>query len=43
MLAYIGEKIYSWSDPSLVDPKDILDTVALYYPVGFIRFVSPHI
>ncbi len=34
MLAYIGEKIYSWSDPSLVDPKDILDTVALYYLSG---------
>lgn len=34
MLAYIGEKIYSWSDPSLVDPKDIIDTVALYYLSG---------
>jgi len=34
MLAYIGEKIYSWSDPTLVDPKNILDTVALYYLSG---------
>ncbi|KAL5505055.1 hypothetical protein ACEPAH_7718 [Sanghuangporus vaninii] len=33
-LAYIGEKIYSWSDPDLVDPQDILDTVALYYLSG---------
>ncbi|EJD04935.1 alpha/beta-hydrolase [Fomitiporia mediterranea MF3/22] len=34
VLAYIGEKIYSWSDPSLVDPHDILNTVALYYLSG---------
>ncbi|EJD04936.1 alpha/beta-hydrolase [Fomitiporia mediterranea MF3/22] len=34
VLAYIGEKIYGWSDPSLVDPHDILNTVALYYLSG---------
>ncbi|EJD04934.1 alpha/beta-hydrolase [Fomitiporia mediterranea MF3/22] len=34
VLAYIGEKIYSWSDPKLVDPYDILNTVALYYLSG---------
>ena len=34
VLAYIGEKIYSWSDPDLVDPMDILDTVALYFLSG---------
>ncbi|KAL5521066.1 hypothetical protein ACEPAG_8988 [Sanghuangporus baumii] len=34
ILAYIGEKIYSWSDPHLIDPQDILDTVALYYLSG---------
>ena len=34
VLAYIGEKIYSWSDPQLVDPNDILDTVALYFLSG---------
>lgn len=34
MLAYIGEKIYSWSDPEKLDPQDILDTVALYYLSG---------
>ncbi|KAI5120954.1 hypothetical protein M0805_001659 [Coniferiporia weirii] len=31
VLAYIGEKIYAWSDPDRVNPQDILDTVALYY------------
>ena len=31
MLTYIGEKIYSWSDPEKLDSQDILDTVALYY------------
>ncbi|EJD07878.1 alpha/beta-hydrolase [Fomitiporia mediterranea MF3/22] len=34
MLTYIGEKIYGWSDPRLLDPGDhIMDTVtvALYY------------
>ncbi|KAI0341410.1 alpha/beta-hydrolase [Trametopsis cervina] len=31
LLAYIGEKIYGWSDPERVDPDDILDTVALYW------------
>ncbi|KLO15204.1 alpha/beta-hydrolase [Schizopora paradoxa] len=34
ILAYIGEKIYSWSDPSLVNANDILDAVALYYLSG---------
>ncbi|EJD04933.1 alpha/beta-hydrolase [Fomitiporia mediterranea MF3/22] len=34
VLAYIGEKMYSWSDPKLVDPHDILNTVALYYLSG---------
>ncbi|KAL5521015.1 hypothetical protein ACEPAG_8937 [Sanghuangporus baumii] len=34
VLAYIGEKIYTWSDPHLVNPQDILDTVALYYLSG---------
>ncbi|KAI5120952.1 hypothetical protein M0805_001657 [Coniferiporia weirii] len=34
VLAYIGEKIYSWSDPDLVAQQDILDTVALYYLSG---------
>ena len=34
VLAYIGEKIYSWSDPERVDPMDIVDTVALYYLSG---------
>jgi hypothetical protein len=31
VLTYIGEKFYGWSDPSRLDPQDILDTVALYY------------
>ncbi|KAI0811155.1 alpha/beta-hydrolase [Irpex lacteus] len=31
VLAYIGEKIHDWSDPTRVDPQDIVDTVALYY------------
>ncbi|KAH8111358.1 alpha/beta-hydrolase [Phellopilus nigrolimitatus] len=34
VLTYIGEKIYSWSDPGLVDQQDILDTVALYFLSG---------
>ena len=34
VLTYIAEKIYSWSDPELVDSRDILDTVALYYLSG---------
>ncbi|KLO15205.1 alpha/beta-hydrolase [Schizopora paradoxa] len=34
ILAYIGEKIHAWSDPSCVDAGDILDTVALYYLSG---------
>lgn len=34
ILAYIGEKIYSWSDPERVDQQDILETVALYYLSG---------
>ncbi|EJD07879.1 alpha/beta-hydrolase [Fomitiporia mediterranea MF3/22] len=34
ILAYIGEKIYGWSDPDLIDPQDLLDTVALYYLSG---------
>ncbi|KAH8113196.1 alpha/beta-hydrolase [Phellopilus nigrolimitatus] len=34
ILTYIGEKIYSWSDPDLVDQQDILDTVALYFLSG---------
>lgn len=31
LLAYIGEKMYAWSDPTTLDPADVLDTVALYY------------
>jgi len=31
LLTYIGEKMHSWSDPRHLDPKDVLDTVALYY------------
>lgn len=34
VLTYIGEKIYAWSDPNLVDPQDIINTVALYYLSG---------
>ncbi|KAI5122858.1 hypothetical protein M0805_003151 [Coniferiporia weirii] len=34
LLAYIGEKIYSWSDPERFDPQDVLDTVALYFLSG---------
>ncbi|KAL5498683.1 hypothetical protein ACEPAH_2038 [Sanghuangporus vaninii] len=34
VLAYIGEKIYSWSDPERVEIQDILDTVALYILSG---------
>lgn len=34
VLAYIGEKIHDWSDPTKVDPQDIVDTVALYYLSG---------
>lgn len=34
VLAYIGEKTYSWSDPARVDPMDIIDTVALYFLSG---------
>ncbi|KAI0083462.1 alpha/beta-hydrolase [Irpex rosettiformis] len=31
LLAYIGEKMYLWSDPEYLDPVDVLDTVALYF------------
>lgn len=31
ILAYIGEKIYAWSDPGCLNTDDILDTAALYY------------
>jgi hypothetical protein len=31
LLAYIGEKMHAWSDPTTLDPADVLDTVALYY------------
>jgi len=31
ILAYIGEKIHAWSDPTCLDSNDILDTVVLYY------------
>ena len=34
VLAWIGEKMYSWSDPERVDPMDILDNVALYFLSG---------
>ena len=34
VLAWVGEKIYSWSDPERVDPTDIIDTVALYFLSG---------
>lgn len=31
MLAYIGEKILAWSDPTTISMDDILSTVAIYY------------
>ncbi|EJD06708.1 alpha/beta-hydrolase [Fomitiporia mediterranea MF3/22] len=31
LLAYIGEKMYGWSDPERLDIQDVLDTVALYF------------
>ena len=31
VLTYIGEKFHDWSDPSLIEPQDIIDTAALYY------------
>jgi len=31
LLAYIGEKIQGWSDPSTSDVDDLLATVAIYY------------
>ena len=34
ILAWIGEKVYAWSDAERVDPMDILDTVALYFLSG---------
>ena len=33
-LVWIGEKFYGWSDPSCLDVRDLLDTVALYYLSG---------
>ena len=34
ILAYIGEKIYTWSDPDRVEAKTILDNTALYFLTG---------
>ena len=34
VLAYIGEKIYGWSDPERISQEDILNTIALYYLSG---------
>ncbi|KAL5483596.1 hypothetical protein ACEPAI_8828 [Sanghuangporus weigelae] len=34
ILTYIGDKIYGWSDPELLNPLDIIDTTALYYLSG---------
>ncbi len=34
LLAYIGEKIHDLSDPTRVDPQDLLNTVALYFLSG---------
>jgi len=31
LLAYIGEKMQAWSDPSCWDDTDLLETVAIYY------------
>jgi len=31
LLAYIGEKIQAWSDPSALDMDDLLATVVIYY------------
>jgi len=31
LLAYIGEKMQAWSDPSAWDVNDLLETVAIYY------------
>ena len=34
VLIWIGEKMYSWSDPERIDPTDIIDTAALYFLSG---------
>lgn len=34
ILTWIGEKIYTWSDPERLDPVDIIDAVALYWLSG---------
>ncbi|KAL5532422.1 hypothetical protein ACEPAF_5992 [Sanghuangporus sanghuang] len=34
ILTYIGDKIYGWSDPGLLNPLDIIDTTSLYYLSG---------
>ncbi|KAL5521016.1 hypothetical protein ACEPAG_8938 [Sanghuangporus baumii] len=34
ILTYIGDKIYGWSDPELLNPLDIIDTTVLYYLSG---------
>ena len=34
ILAYIGEKIYCWSDPEHVEVETILDNTALYFLTG---------
>lgn len=31
LLAYIGEKLLAWSDPTTVEMDDIITTVAIYY------------
>lgn len=31
LLAYIGEKLHEWSDPTVMTSEDIIDTVSLYY------------
>ncbi|GJJ09128.1 hypothetical protein Clacol_003350 [Clathrus columnatus] len=34
LLTYIGEKMYMWSDPSKLDPVDVINNVVLYYLSG---------
>ncbi|KZV81616.1 alpha/beta-hydrolase [Exidia glandulosa HHB12029] len=31
LLTYIGSKFYEWSDPTVFQPQDLIETVALYY------------
>ena len=34
VLSYIGEKFHEWSDPTCLDPLNIVNTTALYYLSG---------